>query len=117
MKRVLSISLALFVAGLLFAADPSVGYIYPPGIQTGTTNRFLIGGQNLRGVKEIAFSNPGLHLLNIESVPGFQPPTGMQRKHLRNWLDCIADGRKDEPPKPDDPRPLKKPDRKSPDFS
>ena len=103
MKRVLSISLALFVAELLFAADPYVGYIYPSGIQAGTTNRFVIGGQNLRDVKEIAFSNPDLHLLNIEVVPGFQHPTGMQRKHLKNWLDCIADGRKDEPPKPNDP--------------
>ena len=103
MKRIFSFVIALSVAELLFAADPYAGYIYPAGIQAGTTNRFIIGGQNLWNVKDIAFSNPGLHVLNIESVPRFSPPTGLQRKHLKNWLDGIAEGRKDEPPKPDDP--------------
>ena len=49
------------------------------------------------------FSRNGLRVLDIKHVPGFTPPTGMQRRHLTNWLDGIAKGIKDEPPKPDDP--------------
>ena len=103
MKRIFPFALALAAAGLLRAADPYVGYIYPAGIQAGTTNRFVVGGQGLGGVKDIAFSEPGLHVLNVELVPGFSPPTSPQRKHLTKWLNGIAEGRLEEPPKPDDP--------------
>ena len=103
MRRILLSALVLTGATLLPAADPYAGYIYPAGIQVGTTNRFIVGGQNLWGVRDVAFSQPGLHVLKIERVPGFAPPTGLQRKHLKNWLDGIAEGRLEEPPKPDDP--------------
>ena len=33
------------------AASPHIGYIYPSGIQAGTTNRVIIGGQAMRGVR------------------------------------------------------------------
>ena len=103
MKRILPFALALFAAGLLRAADPYAGYIYPAGIQAGTTNRFIIGGQNMWNIQGVHFGHPGLHVLKIEKVPGFSPPTGLQRKHLKNWLDGIAAGHPEEPPKPDDP--------------
>ena len=44
MKRVLLILLAA-AATWAQGADPYVGYIYPCGIQAGTTNRLLVGGQ------------------------------------------------------------------------
>ena len=103
MKHILLSALVLTGAALLPAADPYAGYIYPAGIQAGATNRFIVGGQNLWGVRDVAFSQPGLHVLKIERVPSFAPPTGLQRKHLKNWLDGIAEGRLEEPPKPDDP--------------
>ena len=103
MKHILLSALVLTGAALLPAADPYAGYIYPAGIQAGATNRFIVGGQNLWGVRDVAFSQPGLHVLKIERVPSFAPPTGLQRKHLKNWLDGIAEGRREEPPKPDDP--------------
>ena len=86
----------------LFAADPYIGYIYPAGMQAGTTNRILIGGQNLNRVKGLRFSRGGLHVLKIENVPGFPSPTGPQRKHLKNWLDGIAAGKLEEPQIPED---------------
>ena len=102
MKRLIVAS--LLASGLAaFAVDPYAGYIYPSGIQAGTTNRFIIGGQALWNVKQVHFSGTGLHVLKIEKVPGFSPPTGLQRKHLKNWLDGIAAGKPEEPPKPDDP--------------
>ena len=103
MKRSMALVLLLAWACALPAADPYAGYIYPAGIQAGTTNRFIIGGQNMWGIQGVHFSEAGLHVLKIEKVPGFSPPTGLQRRHLKNWLDGIAEGRLDEPQKPDDP--------------
>ena len=96
-------ALAALTASAIAAPDPYVGYIYPCGIQSGTTNRLVIGGQNLNRVKGVWFSRKGLHVLKIENVPGFQHPSGPQRKHLTKWLDGIAAGKPEEPPLPDDP--------------
>ena len=103
MKRL--IVTAFLAAGWLAASavDPYAGYIYPSGIRAGTTNRFIIGGQALWGVRDVHFGNPGLHVLKVEKVPGFAPPTGPQRKHLKKWLDGIAEGKLEEPPLPADP--------------
>ena len=103
MKRTLIATILLAVSSTARAADPYAGYIYPAGIQAGATNRFIIGGQNMWSIQGVHFDNPGLHVLKIEKVPGFSPPTGLQRKHLKNWLDGIAAGRLEEPPKPNDP--------------
>lgn len=95
-------ALAAAIAG--FGADPHVGYIYPSGIQAGTTNSFIVGGQNLGRLRGIHFGGDFLKVVKIESVPGFPVPTGKQRRHLVAWLDAIAKGRNDEPVKPKDPR-------------
>ena len=89
-----AVVLALFclLAAAGFAADPYAGYIYPSGIQAGTTNRFVVGGQNLWKLQGMYFSGKGLNLLEIKQVPSFSPPPGMQRKHLVGWLDGIAKG-------------------------
>lgn len=103
MKRfvlLLATSLAIAAHG----ADPYVGYIYPAGIQQGTTNRFLVGGQGLRNVKRVFFDNPALRVLNVEIVPRFpMPGNSAQRKHIAKWLDGIAAGNPAEPPRPEDP--------------
>lgn len=96
-------TVSALAACALSAADPYVGYIYPSGMQAGTTNRLVIGGQNLNRVRGLRFSGEGLSVLKIENVPGFPNPTGPQKKHLTKWLDGIAEGNLEEPPLPEDP--------------
>lgn len=103
MKRAVALLLFPLAGAVVFAADPYAGYIYPSGIQAGTTNRFIVGGQNMWRLRGMHFGCGGLRVLDMKPVPGFSPPTGKQRQHLKNWLDGIAKGVKDEPPKPDDP--------------
>ena len=100
MKRAAFI-IALFACTAGSAADPYAGYIYPSGIQAGTTNRFIIGGQNLWRLRGMHFSCGGLKAIEIKPVPNLQPPLGTQKRHLINWLDGIAGGVREEPPKPD----------------
>ena len=91
-KAILALAL-LAASGVVRADDPYVGYIFPAGIQAGTTNRFLLGGQFLNGVKGLRFSgDDALRVLKIEVVPGFPVPTGPQRRHLKTWLDGIQEG-------------------------
>ncbi len=98
--RAITAVLSALVASALSAADPHVGYVYPAGIQAGTTNRLTLGGQNLNKLTGLRFSRGGLHVLKIENVPNFAPPTGEQRKHLVKWLDGIAAGALVEPSLP-----------------
>ena len=102
-RRVFLFALFALAASALSAADPYIGYIYPAGIQAGTTNRLVIGGQNLYRIKGAHFTRRGLHVLKIESVPNFSPPVAPQRKHLVKWLDGIAAGNREEPALPEDP--------------
>ena len=80
--------LCVVLSSASFAADPYIGYIYPSGIQAGTTNRFLIGGQNLWRLRGVHFDNSNLRVLDITQVPLFARGwTGSQkesRKSLRN---------------------------------
>ena len=84
--------LGLFaLAGTLVArgADPYVGYIYPAGIQAGTTNRLIVGGQFFGNIKG-ALAGEGVKVLDVEFVPNFPPPVGEQRRWMVKWLDQIA---------------------------
>lgn len=103
MKRTLCGLVLLAGASLVCSADPYVGYIYPAGIQAGTTNRLIIGGQALGGAQKYHFTKSGLHVLKIENVPNFPPPTWQQDRHLKKWLNGIAEGNREEPQMPNDP--------------
>ena len=104
MKRIPLLAFASALALAAPGADPYAGYIYPAGIQAGTTNRFIVGGQGLGGLRSVHFDNPGLKVLKVEVVPNFPiPANGIQRRHLVKWLDGIAAGNTEEPPLPDDP--------------
>ena len=102
MKKAILILLAA-AGAWAHGADPYVGYIYPCGIQAGTTNRLVVGGQFLWGVRTGAVSGGGVKIIDVELVPGFPPPTGSQFRYLAKWLDAIAKGDRTEPPLPTDP--------------
>ena len=88
--------LAALLAGTAWAADPYVGYIYPAGVQAGTTNRLVVGGQFLRNLTGVE-AGPGVRVLGFELVPNFPPPVGGQRRYLVKWLDRIAQGDRAQP--------------------
>ena len=103
--RVKKVILILLVAGSAWVhADPYVGYIYPCGIQAGMTNRLIVGGQGLAGVRDAVVSGEGVEVLSIEMVPRFPPAGGSQFRYLAKWLDGIARGDRTAPPIPTNPK-------------
>lgn len=101
MKHFLRIVLLLAIPAS--GAVPYVGYLYPCGIEAGTTNRLIVGGQFFGGIREGVVSGGGVKVLSIERVPNFPPPAGSQFRHLAKWLDGIAKGDPTEPPLPTGP--------------
>ena len=103
MKKALFI---LWAAAAAWAqgADPYVGYIYPCGVQAGTTNRLIVGGQFLWSTRAGTVSGDGVKIVDVELVPGFAPPPGSQFRYLANWLDAISKGDRSTPPLPTDPK-------------
>jgi len=80
-------------------ADPYVGYVYPAGVQAGTTNVLLVGGQALWGNEMGAVvSGEGVRVLEVKQVPNFPQPIGTQRQYLNKWIDSIAAGVTNAPP-------------------
>ena len=77
-------------------ADPYVGYLYPAGLQAGTTNRVVVCGQFFWGVRDFD-AGEGVKIVSWEMVPGFPVPTGDQRRYLVKWLDGIAQGDRTQP--------------------
>jgi hypothetical protein len=64
----------------------------------------IVGGQYLWGGLKFHLSGDGVKILEVENVPGFSPPASMQRRYLYKWLDAIAEGKRERPPLPNDPR-------------
>ena len=102
-KKVILILWAV-AAAWVQGADPYVGYIYPCGIQAGMTNRLVVGGQGLGGVRDVVVSGDGVKVLSIEMVPRFPPAPGPQFRYLAKWLDGIARGDRTAPPLPTNPK-------------
>ncbi|MBR4652241.1 MAG: hypothetical protein IKO72_02690 [Kiritimatiellae bacterium] len=71
------------------AADPYVGYIYPCGIQAGTTNRLMVGGQGFWGILDAGVTGGGVHVLGVDRMALSGPPAGSQLAWMRKWLDGI----------------------------
>ena len=63
---------------------PHIGYIYPAGVQVGTSAEILIGGEMLDGVKEALITGSGVH----PTVVKFHRPLPMKRiNELREYLE------------------------------
>jgi hypothetical protein len=103
MRRSVFIALA-FAAAWVQGADPYVGYIYPCGLQAGTTNRLVVGGQFLANVRRGMVSGSGVRIVAVELVPNFPPAPGSQFRYLASWLDAIAKGDRAQPPIPVNPK-------------
>lgn len=98
MKRTVIAVLSLWAAVL--SADPYVGYVYPAGIQRGTTNTFVIGGQSFWGQNGTAVSGKGVRVIAERQVPGFPTPTGDERRWLQNRIVELENGAQIDPAYP-----------------
>ena len=88
----------VFAAMTVAAADPYVGYVYPAGLQSGTTNRIVVGGQGFWGQLGAGITGDGVHVLGVERMAQSGPPTGPQQAWLRKWLDNIIERGDRTPP-------------------
>jgi len=84
-------------------ADPFAGYLYPAGMQAGTTVQVIVGGQGLGGVDRGWVSGEGVRIVRVEQVPAFtRAPGDGQRQWLEKWLRNLEDGVTAMPPLPKD---------------
>lgn len=96
MKKIHFVFLIALIAGCSSFSQtnqPYIGYVYPAGGERGTTINVIIGGQNLRGTKEVYFSSNGIS----GEILGYQGPSGLlnplQEEKLRRLLKEIRDKR------------------------
>lgn len=98
MKRAALLLSFMTLGASFLRADPYVGYAYPSGIQVGTTNRLVIGGQRLWGLSGGWVSGDGVEVVKVERVPNFGVPNGKgQREWLEKWVYGILAGRRKMP--------------------
>ena len=71
------------------AANPYVGYIYPSGIQVGTTNRLVVGGQGFWGQLGAGVTGEGVKVVGVDRMALSAPPTSSQHAWLKKWLDGL----------------------------
>ena len=71
------------------AAGPYVGYIYPSGVQAGTTNRLVIGGQGFWGQLDAGVTGEGVKVIAVDRMALSAPPASSQHAWLKKWLDGI----------------------------
>lgn len=94
------LGIMLFGAPVRAVADPLVVYYYPCGVQVGTTNRIIVGGQYIGGLRGGWISGDGVRVLDIERIPGFPLPLGNgQSPWVGEWLEAVLDGRPEDKPK------------------
>ena len=92
----------LLAAAVRAFAEPFAGYLYPAGIQAGTTVRVLVGGQQLNGILGATVSGQGVRVVKAVPVPGFPHPDGKQQKWLLDWIGNLEKGESAPPPLPED---------------
>jgi hypothetical protein len=75
------------------AREAYIGYVYPAGGRQGASFEVRVGGQNIRGVRDIYVSGEGVHatVMRYEGAEG--PLNRKQREELRRRLQEIRDQR------------------------
>jgi hypothetical protein len=120
-KLILISTICLCAAGATGALDfnkPNIGYLYPAGGQQGTTIQVRVGGQFIRGAKDVTITGEGVTAKVVKYFRPIRNLNGDQRRELQNKLREARNQRVTElPPKQRallDPkgRLLKKPDPK-----
>lgn len=102
-RRCLAVGVFVCAMGTAWA-DPLTVFYYPCGVQAGTTNRIIVGGQHLGGLRGGWVSGAGVEILDVQRMPGFPLPLGTgQGGWVHDWLEANLDGRpKDKPKLPND---------------
>jgi hypothetical protein len=83
-------------------AGEYIGYLYPAGGQQGTTVRITIGGQRLRGVRDVSCSGKGVHATVVGYVGANGPLNQLQQEELKRRIQELIELRRPlaAPPKP-----------------
>ena len=75
-------AVSLLAAVPCFAQKGNIGFVYPSGVQRGTTVEVTVGGQNLSSAKSIVFSGSG--------VSGELIPSEKKARTRLTWLFVIS---------------------------
>ena len=97
MRRILAS--ILIASSLATSAAPQAAYYFPCGVQAGTTNRIVVGGQGFWGLRGGWVSGEGVEVVNVVKVPGFPTQGGGEGEvaWVSSWLDGVWDGKKSKP--------------------
>jgi len=95
------LSAALFVwtsaaYGQMEQKEPHIGYLYPAGGQRGTVMEVWVGGQALRGAREVVVSGDGVQAKVVRLVRPIRNLNGDQRHELGRQLKEAAQKRLSE---------------------
>ncbi|MBU0640045.1 MAG: PPC domain-containing protein [Planctomycetes bacterium] len=109
-QRVVLVAVTLCVAevsGQVGQREPRIGYLVPGGGQQGTVSRILVGGQSLRGAKDVYVSGQGVHasvvhyyrpLRNLEPEQREELARRMRAAIAKRWAELAEQGRVDPTP-------------------
>ena len=86
-----AVALAATVAmGQSASREPHIGYLYPAGVQRGTTARIVVGGQYLNGSAEVYVSGKGVR---AKVVRYMRPINNIQREQRYLLMKAMAETR------------------------
>ena len=83
--------------GSLFGAGksrvPYIGYLYPAGGKRGSDIQVIVGGMNLKNVKDVEISGGGIKIKSIKFVRPFNKLNNDLKRELKPILKAIDEGR------------------------
>ena len=85
----LLIALIACAAPPCVAQSPYIGYIYPAGGQQGSVFQIIIGGQRIRGSRDILVSGSGVHAVVLDYQGASGPLNRAQQEELRRRIQEI----------------------------
>jgi len=92
MKKGLGLIFFLFVAGMVWANPPHIGYAYPAGGQQGQTLRVMIGGQYLQNSTNVLVSGEGVQTKIVKYTMKYEPRRLRQFYRNRDNINASIEG-------------------------
>ncbi|MHC4597896.1 MAG: PPC domain-containing protein [Planctomycetota bacterium] len=86
LSLVLSLYFAASAPGQSKQREPEIGYLYPAGAQQGSVVRLIVGGQNLRNLKDVRISGEGVNAWVVRYMGRIVRLNGEERRALRDRL-------------------------------